>query len=126
MISTNPSLAVVGRFVAALERGDLDALNACFAPQARIWHNTDQKWATVEENAVGTTYYFEAFTSRTYKIDRLEPLPGGALLQFVAHIVRTDGRTLDWPGCVVFDIEDDMIVKLMEYIDLASFMAAVG
>ena len=124
--NANPSLAVVERFVDSIERGDLAALDSCFAPHARIWHNTDQKWATTQESSVGTAYYFEAFASRKYKIDRLEPLPNGVLLQFVATIVRADGRTMDWPGCVVFEIEQGAIVKLMEYIDLASFTAAVG
>lgn len=126
MTDTHPSLAVVERFVDAIERGDLAALDACFAAHARIWHNTDQVWATSAENSAGAAYFFEAFTSRTYRIDRLEPLSNGAVLQFVATIVRPDGRSMDWPGCVVFEIEDGAIVKLMEYIDLASFTAAVG
>jgi uncharacterized protein len=123
---THPSLALVRRFVDAIERGDLAALNACFAPHARIWHNSDQKWTTVEENSAGAAYFFEAFSQRRYAIERLELLSNGAILQFVAHIERPDGRSMDWPGCAVFEIEQAAIVKLMEYIDAASFTAAVG
>ena len=126
MSNPNPSLALVGRFVDAIERGDLPALDACFAPHARIWHNTDQTWATTEENSAGASHFFGAFTKRQYAIERLETLPGGALLQFVAHIEKADGRAIDWPGCVVFDIADGAIVKLMEYIDAASFAAVMG
>jgi ketosteroid isomerase-like protein len=126
MPHSDPSLAVVERFTGAIERGDLDALNACFAAEAGIWHNTDQLWTTKAENAAAAAAFFEAFTSRAYKIDRLEPLPGGALLLFVANLVKADGRTLDWPGCAIFEIEGDEIVRLKEYIDAASFAAAVG
>jgi ketosteroid isomerase-like protein len=123
---TNTSLATAERFVDSIERGDLDALNACFAPHARIWHNTDQLWTTKAENAVGAAAFFEAFTSRKYRIELLEPLPNGALLLFVASLVKADGRSLEWPGCAVFEIEKDEIVRLREYIDAASFVAAVG
>lgn len=126
MTDANLSLAVVERFIGAIERGDLEALNACFAADAGIWHNTDQVWTTKAQNADGAAAFFEAFTSRKYKVERLEPLPSGALLLFVASLVKADGRTLDWPGCAVFEIEGDAIVRLKEYIDAASFAAAVG
>ena len=110
---THPSLALVRRFVDAIERGDLAALNACFAPHARIWHNTDRKWATVEENSAGAAYFFEAFAQRKYAIERLELLSNGAILQFVACIERPEGRSMEWPGCVVFEIEKGAIARLM-------------
>lgn len=125
-MSANPSLAVVERFVDAIERGDLAALNGCFAPHALIWHNTDQKWTTTDENSAAATHFFETFTRRKYAVERLEPLSNGAILQFVASIEKTDGRALDWPCCAVCEIEGGKIVKLMEYIDAASFAAAVG
>jgi ketosteroid isomerase-like protein len=126
MTNDNVTLGVVRRFVDSIERGDLASLQSCFATDARIWHNTDQHWATKDENAAGAAYFFEAFTSRKYKVERLEPLSNGAILQFVATITRPDGRSLDWPGCVVFEFAGGEIIRLMEYIDAASFAAAVG
>lgn len=124
--SSHPDIALVTRFADRIEAGDLAGLNACFAPDARIWHNTDQLFATVEENSAGASYFFEHFTKRTYNNRRIALLPDGAMLQFVAHIEKADGRSFDWPGCVVFEIVDGRIVTLEEYIDMASFTAALG
>ena len=126
MTDAHPAIAVARRFVDAIERGDLAALNDSFAAEALIWHNTDRRWQTKAENSVAAQAFFDAFSSRKYSVERLEPLSDGAVLQFVAHLVRTDGRTLDWPGCAIFEVRDGRTVRLMEYIDAASFVAAVG
>jgi ketosteroid isomerase-like protein len=34
--------ALAARFFDAIEAGDADAALACYAPDARIWHNTDE------------------------------------------------------------------------------------
>ena len=38
---THPDDALAARFFAAIEAGDIDAIRAIYAPDARIWHNTD-------------------------------------------------------------------------------------
>ena len=120
------TISLVNRFCDALENGDLDALNACFHPAARIWHNSDQKFATVQESSAGTLYYFENFVHRAYGTRRIEVLAKGALLQFIVSLATADGRTFEWPGCVVFEIDQEKIMLLEEYIDLSSMLGAVG
>ena len=44
------ALDVAERFFTAVESGDLEAVRAIYAPDARIWHNHDRKEQTVEEN----------------------------------------------------------------------------
>ena len=38
------------RFLACLERGDVDQARSFYAPDARIWHNFDELEQTVDEN----------------------------------------------------------------------------
>ena len=50
---THPNLALAVRFVTAIEAGDIDAIRAIYAPDARVWHNTDGiefPGQTVDEN----------------------------------------------------------------------------
>lgn len=125
-MATDPRHALVERFLHALEKGDLAALNACFAPDAAIWHNFDQLTVTPEQNAPGNLFYFESFTKRDYDQRRIQILPSGAILQFVVSLAKADGRTFDWPGCIVFEMAGDKIVRLEEYVDLGSLTAAIG
>jgi uncharacterized protein len=122
----HPTIALVNRFCDAIEAGDLAALNGCFRPDAKIWHNNDNLFATVEQNSAGAVYFFENFSKRRYGTRRIQLLEKGALLQFVATIEKADGRSFDWPGCVVYEIVDGQIVTLEEYIDIGSMQAAVG
>ena len=42
--------ALAVRFFDAVEAGDIAALRACYADDARIWHNTDRAEQTPEDN----------------------------------------------------------------------------
>ncbi len=117
---------LVERFVGALEAGDLEALNRCFAPDAQIWHNFDQVDASPEQNAASVKFFFQNFTRRQYRQRKIVLLEEGALLQFVVSLEKADGRTFDWPGCVVFRMADGKIARLQEYVDLSSLAAAMG
>lgn len=123
---THPFILLAERFIDAIERGDLDALRGTFAPDVRIWHNSDQIFTTREQNDAAAILFFENFSKRAYKVRRYHLLPNGVLLQFVIGLEKPDGRRFDWPGCIVFDIANDRIALLEEYIDVASLMAAMG
>ena len=42
MSSESDIRALAKRFFDAVEAGDIDTLYDCYAPQAEIWHNTDE------------------------------------------------------------------------------------
>ena len=42
--------AIADRLFGDVERGDIDDLRRLYHPEARIWHNFDQRDQTVEEN----------------------------------------------------------------------------
>ena len=122
----DPKIALVLRFIKGLEDGDLPGVQACFAPDARIWHCFDKDYATPAQNEPSIRTFFEGFTARPYKERRFQLLPKGVLLQFVVGLESTNGKRFDWPGCIVFEIEGDRIVTLEEYVDLATLTAAMA
>lgn len=107
-------------FFAALEQGSIDGVLACYAPHARIWHNFDQLAMTPEESLGGVRTLFENFPVREYINVRRHPTPRGLVQQHNLMLKRFDGVTIDWPGCIIFEIEDGQIVRLDEYVDLAA------
>jgi ketosteroid isomerase-like protein len=114
---------LIDRFFASLEAGSVEGVLACYAPDARIWHNFDQITLSPGENVPQLRSYFKDFPTRRYLQVRRRHMPGPVILQqHVLRLIRGDGRDFDWPGCIVFEIRDNQIASLEEYVDLSSFL----
>ncbi len=111
--------ALAQRFFAALEAGDKEAVAACYAPHVGIWHNTDRMVQTREENLAVLDGFFAVVRDRRYEDVRLVAFPGGFVQQHRLTGTLPDGGTLDWPACIICQVEDGKIVRLDEYMDSA-------
>jgi ketosteroid isomerase-like protein len=114
--------ALLDRFFGSLEAGNVEGALACYAPDCGIWHNFDQITMDLSENARQLRAYFSDFPTRRYLEVRRHHSPGSVVQQHVLRLIRADGRDFDWPGCIVFEIRDEHIVALKEYVDLSSFL----
>ena len=106
-------------FVGAIERGDVDAVRACYHPDARIWHNNDGLEQTVDENLRVLGWMARTLLTRTYDVVRLEALPDGFVQQHVLRADLPNGGTWTLDACVIVRVEDGLIVRLDEYLDSA-------
>jgi len=104
----------VARFVAD---GDLDALRALYAPDARIWHNTDDKDKTVEESLAFLDGLLSVTTKRWYADVRLTPTPSGYVDQHYMCAVMTTGEEVRVPICMVVTLEGERVKRIEEYIE---------
>jgi ketosteroid isomerase-like protein len=109
--------ALADRFFAAIEAGDADAALACYAPDARIWHNTDGLEQDVAANARTLRGLIAVTTARRYEDRRLEVLPTGFVQQHVLVADRPDRPTLHLPACLICAVAADRITRLDEYFD---------
>jgi ketosteroid isomerase-like protein len=109
-------------FFAAIEAGDLAKVEALYAPEARIWHNTDGVAQSVSENLRVLAWMVRSIPSRQYRIVRREILPWGFFQQHVLALETAQGR-YDMPACVVVMVEGGRIVRLDEYLDSAHVTA---
>jgi ketosteroid isomerase-like protein len=113
-------LSLAGRFVAAIETRDVDAVRACYAPGARIWHNIDGKVQSVDDNLKGVHWIHKVLVGVSYEIRRRMPLPGGFVQEHVLRgTVRATGEAFAMPACVICTVADGRIVTLDEYLDSA-------
>ena len=107
-------------FLDAVERGDTDTARSCYADDAVIWHNFDNREKTVDENMASLEKWKRLVNDRKYELQRLERLPNGYFQQHILSGVTTEGTEILVHACVICTVSDDKITKLEEYLDPAS------
>jgi ketosteroid isomerase-like protein len=112
-------LAFADRFMGAIQAGDPDAVRVCYAPDARIWHNSDGVEQTVDQNLRVLGWFVRTLPDRRYRVIRREALPDGFLQQHVLEATLANGDPWAMDACVVVRMQDGLIVRLDEYIDSA-------
>ena len=112
-------VAFAKKFVGAIQAGDPDTVRACYAPDARIWHNNDGVEQTVDQNMRVLGWFMRTLPDRKYRVIRLEALPDGFVQQHVLEATLPDGTPWAMDACVIVRMKDGLIVRLDEYIDSA-------
>jgi len=116
-------LDLAERFMDAIQAGDAEAVRACYAPDAAIWHNNDGIEQSVEQNLRVLRWFARTLPDRKYKVSRREALPDGFLQQHVLEATLPDGTAWAMDACVVVRIKDGLITRLDEYLDSAKAAA---
>lgn len=112
--------ALAKRFFDCVETGDIEGLVACYSPNAKIWHNTDELEQGPEDNRKTLTGMVGRIKDRVYDQRRVETFPGGFVQQHVLRGTRVhDGARIHLPACIVCAVKDGRITRLDEYFDSA-------
>ena len=119
MSTANETNMLADRFMRAIETGDLDAIRACYAPDARIWHNFDGLAQTVDENLKTLKWMDKRLFNRRYEIKSRHAFEGGYVQQHVLHGTLANGGAFSMPACLVVTLKDGRIARLEEYLDTA-------
>lgn len=114
---------LAGRFLDAIERGDVAAATACYAPDAVIWHNSDGAETSAAANRKTLEGFVRAAPERRYENRRVTAHENGFVEQHVLRARLADGRELALPACLVCEVRDGAIVRLDEYFDSAPLKA---
>lgn len=127
-MSGSEHLDLAERFIRAIEAGDLETVQACYAPDARIWHNHDGVEQTVEQNLKVLAWIARKLPGRRYRIVRREALSDGFLQQHVLEAALPDGTAWSMPACLIVRVRDGRIIRLDEYLDSAqaAHLSALG
>ncbi len=121
-------IAFAQRFIGAIQSGDIEAVRACYHPDARIWHNNDGVEQTVDQNMKVLGWIMRKLPDRRYRVTRLEALSDGFLQQHVLEATLSDGTAWSLDACVIVRMENGLITRLDEYLDSArtDALSAVG
>jgi ketosteroid isomerase-like protein len=109
------------RLLTAIGNADEAALRAVYAPDARIWHNFDQKEQTVDENLVTLHDLHRRVEHLAYTEIRRFVAPGGFVQQHVLTGQAKAGQVC-MPAMIRFTVEDGRITRLEEYLDTRQAM----
>ena len=108
------------RFFDAIEAGDIAAMHASFAPDAEIWHNTDELIVTPAQTAQTLTGMVARIKDREYADRQLTVFPGGFVQQHVLKGRRVhDDGPVRLPCAIICKVEGGRITRLDEYFDSA-------
>jgi ketosteroid isomerase-like protein len=111
------------RFFDAIEAGDIDAVGACYADDAVIWHNTDGLEQAKAENLEVLANFVQALPVRRYEDRRLIATDDGFVQQHRLVCPRADGSQRELACAIVCRVADGRITRLDEYFDSAQLAA---
>jgi uncharacterized protein len=118
-MSDEDILELADRFLTGVQAGDQEAVHACYAPDAVIWHNFDGIEQTVDQNMRSLRWFVRTLPDRRYRVLRREAIKDGFVQQHVLEATLPDGTAWAMPACVVVTVKDGLIVRLDEYLDSA-------
>lgn len=120
MSQSDAMAALAKRFFDAIEDGDIDTMRASFAPDAVIWHNTDELEGDVDQTALVLTGMVARIGNRKYAERRVHVFDGGFVQQHALMGNRvSDGGAVRLPCAIICQVRDGKITRLDEYFDSA-------
>lgn len=118
--SEKQSLEVADRLFKAIERGDVAAIRELYAPHTKIWHNFDGVIQSVEENLAVLGWVVANIAEIAYTDIKRQPTPSGFVQQHVLRgRLKSSGKEVALPACIVCTVERGHITRLDEYLDSA-------
>ncbi|MGE0542565.1 MAG: nuclear transport factor 2 family protein [Dehalococcoidia bacterium] len=112
------------RFFDALERHDLAAVAAIYAPGFSIWANVTGAEKTSEENIHTLAEGQARHRRRTYDDRTINTFATGFVVQYSVNIVQHDGTCRSLWACLVAQCKDGQITHIDEYLDSSKFTDA--
>jgi len=105
----------------ALERGDVDAVARCYAPEMTLWANITGHEQTRDENLASIEKGKELLRRRTYDDRQIHTFDDGFVAQYTVTAVTHDGTRRALWACLVAEVHDGLITKLFDYLDSSKF-----
>ena len=120
MTNESELAALAERMTRAYEQNDVDAITACYAPDAHIWHNFDEVEQTVEDQLAATRWLHEELEDINFEIVSRRFFDGGYVQQYVVRgTLAKGGEAFHMPTCMNVTVRDGRITRLEEYLDSA-------
>jgi ketosteroid isomerase-like protein len=115
----NDPLELAERLIDAIQRGDVEAVRAVYAPECVIWHNNDRVEQRVDDNLAVLRWVVTNIKDLRYEQIRRQRTDTGFVEQHVLRGTAPNGQALDIPACLVCTVQDGRITRLDEYLDTA-------
>lgn len=105
----------------AIERGDVAAVDRCYAPDMVMWFNITGATTTREQNLEALTAGAGLHRRRTYNDRQIRTFDDGFLATYSLNVVGKDGTRRTLWACLVAEVRHGKITRLDEYLDSSKF-----
>ena len=112
--------ALANRFFDAIERADIDAVEQAYSPDVEYWMNVTRQSQGLDAVLQLARLFSRKVKGLHYEIESRDFFPDGFVQRCRITGELASGEALDVPLCLVIYVEDGRIVRLYEYIDVAS------
>ncbi len=110
------TLELCDRFFDAIERDDYPTLEACYAPEAVVWHSHDCLYQPRADNLAMLKRSMSQNKMR-FRDRRIHAFEGGFVQQHTIHVTWANGYEGTMDVCFVAYVRDGMISRIYEYFD---------
>ena len=107
----------------ALETGDVDGVDDCYAPDMTMWINITGETIIREANLEAVDTGRGLHRRRLYNDRNIHTFDDGFAVQYTTHVVTHDGTEVPLSACLVAEVRDGKISKLFEYLDSTQFFS---
>ena len=105
----------------AIEAGDIDAVERCYAPGMTLWFNANGEVMSREDNLAALAAGRDLHRRRTYNDRIVNTFADGFVVQYTVNVVTHKGSDIALSACLVAEVRDGKITKLFEYLDSGKF-----
>jgi uncharacterized protein len=113
-------LDVARRLMAAIQAGDVAAVDALYAEDMIGWRSFDQQELGKQPMLRVIAYLVKHVRDVHYENIRALPTTKGYVQQHVLHATAPDGTQVVVPACLVVEVRHGQITRLDEYLDAAA------
>jgi ketosteroid isomerase-like protein len=107
-------LELAAALMAAVQRGDIDAVKALYAQEIILWHTNDRVNQTSEDSIRTLTWINKHMKGVRYEELRVAALDDGFVQQ---HVMRADSPKVDMPCMLRAWCANGRVTRIEEYFD---------
>jgi len=111
------TLSLCDRFFDALEQGDYETVESCYAPECVIWHSHDCLYQPRDENLAMLKSGMERNKKMHYADRRIHVFEGGFVQQHTLYLTRENGFEGQMDVCFIAYVRDGKLSRIYEYFD---------
>jgi len=119
-------LSLCDRFFDAIEQGDYETLEGCYAPEAIVWHSHDCLYQPRAENLAMLKEGMKRNKKMRFKNRRVHTFEGGFVQQHTLFVTRENDFEGRMDVCFIGYVRDGMISRAYEYFDTGQIDKFLG
>jgi ketosteroid isomerase-like protein len=113
---------LIDALFSAITAGDIDAVAELYDDGVAVWHNVTDRAVDRDASLAILRHFVRTVDQRRYEILERRHWPGGAMQRHIVH-GRVGDEPFYAPVCIRFELGDESITRIDEYVDSAAISA---